>query len=238
MQDLAIKMTQLLVSLSLLIGAAEYYQLKNKILSLLPENKKKFFWFFLLCLPLSVVLSAYDSKFTVLVLFNLILGAYLFDGTFNGGSDYMNFLIIAALTCYAFSANEMLQKICIFYIGVQAALSYAVAGVSKILKPDWRNGKNLYKIINKSHYLIPETIRKKPIRKFNFYTLLSWLVMLTEIGLVLGFFNLKIGVILIVCFLIFHLINVLTLGLNRFFFAWLASYPSLLFCFYVVQLKH
>jgi hypothetical protein len=232
MQNVIFDLTRGLVLLSLSVSAFEFYKLKNEILLCFSSNKKLLFKCFLVLLPVGIVLSLFNPHFLVMVLAALILATYLFDGSFNGGSDYMNFLIVLSLIVYSFSTSENIQIICLMYIGVQSLLSYFLAGLSKVVKPDWRNGQNLRKIVVSSSYLIPDKFRILLERTPGLTLLLSWLIIISELFIIVGFFNFKIASVLVLFFLLFHLVNIYIFGLNRFFFAWLASYPCLLFCFY------
>ena len=88
------------------------------------------------------------------------------------------------------------------YLAVQLTLSYFVAGLVKLRLPEWRNGRALTALTG-----LPAG--------------LSWPALLWECSFPLAWFcpapYLTVGAL-------FHLINTRRLGLNRFFWIWLAAY--------------
>lgn len=133
-------------------------------------------------------------------------------GTFNGGSDAMTFLILAAwFVAVIFPEAE---PICLLYIAIQLVLSYFVAGIAKLMSPQWRSGEALQYFFGKSGFQIS-------LATSIFF---GWVLMLVECLFPLSFFAPSAFVVIAVAF---HLANVYVFGLNRFFFAWLAAYPAL-----------
>jgi hypothetical protein len=73
-------------------------------------------------------------------------------GTFNGGSDYMTFLILYSIAIgRIFENNERVLKGALLYIAVQTCLSYFVAGFVKIKRADWRSGRALVSFLTSSN---------------------------------------------------------------------------------------
>jgi hypothetical protein len=138
-------------------------------------------------------------------------------GTFNGGSDAMTFLILAAWLVAA--CFPSLESVCLLYVAIQLVLSYFVAGIAKAINPQWRSGEALSYFFAQSGFKIsPQTSLA-----------LSWLLLLIECSFPLAFFAPKLFVIMAIAF---HVANVYIFGLNRFFFAWLAAYPALFLILY------
>ena len=150
-----------------------------------------------------------------------------FAGPYNGGSDRMGLLILCSLCLVHFLPSAHFQEAFFGYIAVQFILSYFIAGWVKIVNPDWRNGQALRDIFSFSVYPASEALR---VWAYKPRTLLitSWAVMLFELSfpftLVTNFT--LIGGLLVAA--AFHLMNAFLLGLNRFFWIWLAAYPSIL----------
>jgi hypothetical protein len=59
---------------------------------------------------------------------------------------------------------------------------------------------------------------------------LSWLVIVWECALPVVWVKPTWAPVYLLIGAFFHLGNFLIFGLNRFFFAWIAAYPALLFC--------
>jgi hypothetical protein len=226
--QLVFNITNILNVISLLLGFTELYFLRTTFKKVLQVRKYLVLNFVFVLGFASLPLSFFYPQLLILTLLALIGLLYVFDGSYNGGSDYMNFLVTLGLTVYVLCDNENIKMAALLYIGAQAILSYFMAGLTKALKPNWRSGESLKKVIEQSHYLV-STLK---VTNKLYYVILSWLVIITELGILAGFLNFYVGLFLIIGFLIFHAINIQLLKLNRFFFAWVSSYACMAFCFY------
>ena len=156
----------------------------------------------MLWLRLAASLALFGTASPLLVwflLFTTVYTAVRFGGTLNGGSDYMT---VVALSSLLVPWGRL-------YLAVQLTLSYWVAGLVKLKHKDWRNGSALTRLTG-----LPGQLAW-PVLLWECTFPLAWL----NHGLCLGY--LAVG-------LVFHLANAKILGLNRFFWIWLAAYPSLL----------
>lgn len=148
-------------------------------------------------------------------------------GTFNGGSDYMTLIITLSLSiAQAFAGHPRIVKACLGYIAIQSCASYFIAGLVKIKSPNWRSGRALAAFIATPGYDSPQTVLGL-VKNPWFALAASWAVIglecsfpaaLSSPGLCLAFAGTAF---------LFHLANVYVFGLNRFLFAWAASYPAL-----------
>lgn len=133
-------------------------------------------------------------------------------GTVNGGSDFMTFHVLLAWTVGL--ASPSLLPLALTYVAVQLVLSYFVAGVVKIRNPEWRSGRALGHVLEQYGWALPTKIWRP----------LAFVILAFELGFPLAFF---FPWPFAVVGLAFHLVNAYVLGLNRFFWAWLAAYPAL-----------
>lgn len=133
------------------------------------------------------------------LLFTTVLTSVRFGGTLNGGSDYMTVVALSSLLVPWGSV----------YLAVQLTLSYFVAGIVKLKQKDWRNGSALTRLTG-----LPAQM--------------AWPVLLWECTFPLAWLNHSLCLAYLMVGLVFHLANAKILGLNRFFWIWLAAYPSLL----------
>lgn len=157
-----------------------------------------------------------------------------FRGTFNGGSDFMTLLILYSLGAVSlfdlnvFSFSSETRSKALFaglsYIGVQAVLSYFIAGVIKLKNSDWRNGQALTGFLELTIYPQPRILTS-----LHFNAALGWLVLLFECTFPLALLHPFLCLIYLGLGFLFHLGNAFCFGLNRFTWAWLASYPAILF---------
>lgn len=151
-------------------------------------------------------------------------------GTFNGGADYMTVLTLLLLTIHAFvPGNRIVELGCLWYLALQAVLSYFIAGAVKLRNADWRAGKALAHFLSGPPYDPPAHFVNMA-RNRALMLLGSWTIILFEVSFPAALMNPKTSAAYIAAAFLFHLLNVATFGLNRFLFAWSATYPALYFC--------
>lgn len=189
----------------------------------------------LLNLACALALLIFGSSW--IILYPLLFICLVFirlGGSFNGGSDAMTALVLAACAArVVFPDSEKIAKFCLWYLAFQIVLSYFVAGIVKIRKSSWRRGDALKVLFAKSNYIVPG----KVLRLFNlpFVSLVAcWVILIFECSFPLVLLKHDLALIYIGLALMFHLANFYLLGLNRFVWAWVAAYPAL-WC--VVSLK-
>lgn len=145
------------------------------------------------------------------------------EGTTNGASDHLVNLHLFTLGIYLSTSNELIRKITLMYFTFQLILSYVVPGIYKLKNKNWRIGNALMEISSGNNYCPPVFI-KKALSNYSLRLFLSIFIIAIEIlfpliilkKITLYFFIFGIG---------FHLINFYILRLNRFFLAWVATYP-------------
>lgn len=148
-----------------------------------------------------------------------VLIAVRMRGTFNGGSDMMTAVVLGCLAL----GNT---KFGIYYLIVQVTASYVVAGAVKFMNQDWRKGTALAHFMRTRTYGAPKWAGQIASVKWLAF-LLSWFIILFECSFPLAFLSRELFVIFACLGIGFHLINFLVLGLNRFFWIWIAAYPVL-----------
>lgn len=165
-----------------------------------------------------------------ILLFIHILTQLRWLGTFNGGSDSMTLLLLLTASFVASQpSGGLIAQGAIYYLAIQLTLSYWKAGWFKIKNPLWRSGQALQSFIQSPHYEMKPKCLSNFLQSASLFWAGSWIVMAFE--LLFPFFllseetlwgGLALGVL-------FHATNAYLFGLNRFFFAWVAAYPSLIF---------
>ena len=161
-----------------------------------------------------------------------------FRGTYNGGSDAMALVVVLGLLVARLgppgSHDDLAfgspwQRAGLGYIAAQLVLSYFLAGLAKLREPRWRRGQALPRLLRAHQYAVPAALQRalaSPVRALP----ASWLVMLFECCFPAALWLGPEGcAAVLTCGMTFHLLNAAALGLNRFFWAWLAAYPALLF---------
>jgi hypothetical protein len=148
-------------------------------------------------------------------------------GNFNGGSDHMTLILLGGLLVAQLGGNNSWAVGGFLYIGIQSILSYFIGGWVKVRRSNWRNGKALKTFIGLSSYQA-SSITKQLSDTPGLLLLASWLGMIFELSAPAALFLPSYTW----CFLLmgagFHLINFYLFGLNRFFFVWITTYPSVL----------
>lgn len=185
-----------------------------------------------LCALFSFVLSyapafANSPLFLPILFLLCLLNTFRWLGSFNGGSDGMSLLILASLSLAQIFPGQ--ARIFLGYLGVQSIWSYCIAGLVKLRNPEWRSGSALKEFLarhpspSKAVNTASEWLQTNPTACKSMAWVLMGFETLFPVGLLLpnGILpTLSIAVL-------FHLGNFLFFGLNRFLFAWIASYPAI-----------
>jgi hypothetical protein len=168
------------------------------------------------------------SEMTALALLGIgVLILRRFDGPYNGGADRMTLLILICL-CLAYLLQEPHRReAALGYLAVQLILSYVISGWVKVVNPGWRSGVALCDVFRFSTYPVSEGLRRLADRP-RLLLAMSWCVMLFELLFPLALATQPTLVAALTIATAFHLANACLFGLNRFLWAWLAAYPSIL----------
>jgi hypothetical protein len=188
--------------------------------------------YFVIWQIIQVILAAWlfiHPHFLILtgLLFIHLITMIRFRGLFNGGSDSLTLVILMALTV-AYIQPEKWGAWVLYFIAFQSALTYFRAGLAKLKNKNWRNGTALSQILNAPTYSphrICLWLKNSPtLSKF-----ISVGIILFECILPFSVFHSATLSIFLGLAFLFHLTNAYLLGLNRFVWAWSATYPALYF---------
>lgn len=179
------------------------------------------------------VLSPIDSLAFGVAMWTLLSSSLVFNlrrVIGDDGSDQMLSIIVLTLTlCAGPQGTPLTHEVALWSLALQACLSYCAAGIAKLISPQWRGGDAIFKIFNTVTY------GSEPVARFLSHThrlnfFLCWTVMVVESAFPLC---LVLPVPLALAFLawgaVFHLGNAVIMGLNVFFWAFLATYPAILY---------
>lgn len=180
-------------------------------------------------LMLAILLVAgIEAEWVLLSLLVLgIIALYRFDGPYNGGADRMGLLILICLSLAYFLPSRDMQELAFGYLAIQLLLSYFISGWVKVINPQWRNGQALSDVFLFSAYPVSESLRNWS-KASGMLLVMSWSVIIFELLFPLAMMSditLKIALVIAT---VFHLSNAFLFGLNRFFWIWLAAYPSII----------
>ena len=153
-------------------------------------------------------------------------------GAFNGGSDFMTLvgltgLLIAHLVG-AFQGMDFGWRAGFWYITLQSLTSYFMSGWVKLLHPSWRSGRALPQFLDTGIYgpLAPGSAYRRPALARS----LSWAFTVWEGLFPLALLDVRLAALFCAVGSVFHFLVFRFFGLNRFFWAWLTTYPAILWC--------
>ncbi len=151
-------------------------------------------------------------------------------GPLCGGSDSMFFQVQLGLGIAAFGfIDPVLIRIGLGWIAAQSILSYFLAGVAKLQHGGWRNGRALQNLFAARGPYVLLTGTRAVAQSQPLCALLGWGILLFELGFPgLLILPLEGKLVWLGLGLAFHVANAALLGLNRFIWAWAATYPALL----------
>ncbi len=152
-------------------------------------------------------------------------------GAFNGGSDFMTVAVLTALVIAdagaLFGRAETGAAAALWYAAVQAISSYFVSGAVKLLDADWRSGRALPIFLDGGIYgpLPPGSVFRRPAVALA----CSWGFILWECAFPLALVAPAVAAACCAVALVFHLLVFRFFGLNRFVFAWAATFPAIVY---------
>jgi hypothetical protein len=180
--------------------------------------------------PLTVLEDRLLPVVAVLLLSGVVLGGlrslYGLDG-----SDQMNVVVLTAVVVAAIvPAGSVAWHAAAWFVAVQLTLAYGIAGLAKLASPQWRRGTALVGVLSTETYgdrRLHAVLRRYPFAG----GALGWAVIVLETCFVLVFV-LPEGprLYLLAAMFLFHLGCAVVMGLNNFFFAFVAGYPALWVC--------
>lgn len=216
--ETTIRLTEILLGFAFVQQSIEH-------LTIFSNERRIFLLRLILALLLIVGIQTTWVSFLLLLLGMAILQH--FQGPYNGGADRMSLLVLFCLCLAQIAPTLRWQEIILGYLALQLTLSYFISGGVKILNPQWRNGQALRDVFQFSAYPVSEALRHWA-RSPRLLLAMSWGVMLFEL---LFPFSLLSSISLTLALVIaasFHLVNAFLFGLNRFFWIWIAAYPSII----------
>lgn len=169
----------------------------------------------------------------VMLFASSVLLLFRWRGAFNGGSDFMTLvgvsaLLIAQLVGLITDNPDLGWRAGLWYVTVHVLSSYFVSGWVKLLRPEWRNGRAMTIFLEAGVYgpLPPHSLYRHPVVA----RLVTWVFTVWEGCFPLALLDVRIAWFMCCTAPVFHYLVYWHFGLNRFFWAWLATYPAVLYC--------
>lgn len=178
----------------------------------------------------AVTLPWFSLSVCVLFLSHLAI-CIRFRGTFNGGSDMMTFVVLTGVLATIVFPTDTGIRLSLLYVAIHTLLSYFKGGVVKVRHRDWRSGEALGEFLGRSLYPNIRTLGSLFKTKKTLSLICCWSVIVFELSALVWFFSPSNIVLVFALAMTFHFINFVFFGLNRFFWAWLAAWPAVLYSF-------
>jgi hypothetical protein len=225
--DNTILLTEVLLAIAIIQQSLEHLQA--------PLNEKKLFLPRII-LSILLLLGISPAFVCILLFINTIMILIRFRGPYNGGSDRMIFLVLFSLCLVHLLPNFQFKEYVFAYLALQVILSYFLSGFFKVINPEWWSARVLKEVLETSCFPASETIRN--FAKYSILLIVaSWFVILFELLFPCVLLSKELLVIGLCSALVFHLVNTYLFGFNRFFWAWLAAYPALIWFQSYLMLK-
>jgi hypothetical protein len=151
-------------------------------------------------------------------------------GAFNGGSDFMTLVVLTGLLISqvfdALGDAHLGWQACFWYIAIQAITSYFMSGSVKLLRKEWRNGSAMTIFLNAAIY---GPLSSNHLLRNRVLALLgSWSFIIWEMVFPFGLLDPRLAAFFCAVAAVFHFLVFWFFGLNRFFWAWLCSFPAII----------
>lgn len=153
-------------------------------------------------------------------------------GAFNGGSDFMTLVGLTGLLIAhgvgAVATPELGWRAGLWYVTLHSITSYFVSGWVKLLHPSWRTGRALPQFLDTGiHGPLPtDSVFRRPWLA----RAMSWSFTVWEGLMPLALLDPRLALVLCTVAGGFHFLVFRFFGLNRFFWAWMTSFPAIVYC--------
>jgi hypothetical protein len=183
-----------------------------------------------LCVVLMAGHAELGVSFALFVLAVLLLLRW--RGAFNGGSDFMTLVGLTGLLLAhglgTLTETAAAWHIALWYVALQSLSSYFVSGWIKFMRAEWRSGQALTVFLDEAvHGPLPD---KSIFRSPMVARLCSWSFILWEGLFPLALWSFHVAAVFCAVAAVFHFLVYWFFGLNRFFWAWLSTFPAILYC--------
>lgn len=147
------------------------------------------------------------------------------------GSDQMSLIIFVAVGVHQIVPEDaQIGQASLWFIAIQGCLSYCVAGIAKITSPVWRSGEAVRRIFGTRTYGTRRSAAAVRGRD-GVCAALAWFVISFECTFPFALTFGKTGFAVYAAIgITFHISNAVIMGLNTFVWAFVATYPAILFC--------
>lgn len=153
-------------------------------------------------------------------------------GSFNGGSDFMTLVVLSGLLLTHLLAVWMPLEVSwrggLWYVTIQSLTSYFISGAIKLQHRPWRTGSALRLFLDTA--IFGPLATRSVWHRAGLAAWASWSFILWECSAPLALLSTASALIFCALAAVFHGLVFWYFGLNRFFWAWAATFPAIIFC--------
>lgn len=169
-----------------------------------------------------------------IALFLLVVStlAYNLRCPFGLSGDHQMVVIVAVPLFFAslVSDGHIIQHFAIWFIALQAVLAYVISGWAKLVSATWRSGRAVSGVMSTGEYgnrVVSRMLELWPLLA----VVAAWVIIIFESTFPLVFVGVpELTFAFLTIGFLFHFVIAVVMGLNLFFWAFIATYPSILFC--------
>ncbi len=160
-----------------------------------------------------------------------LLLLFRWRGAFNGGSDFMTLVgltgLLIAHTVGTWAGMAQGWRAGLWYVALQSLTSYFMSGWVKLLQPQWRSGRALTFFLDTGIYgpLAAGSLLRRPAVA----RACAWSFTVWEGCFPLALLDARLAAAFCAVAAVFHFMVFWFFGLNRFFWAWLATFPAVIY---------
>jgi hypothetical protein len=179
---------------------------------------------------IGIVAFIHPSAFAFFILFLAhFLACVRFRGSINGGSDSMTVMILIGMIIAFLFKKESFAGFGLIFISINLLLSYLKAGIAKARIQEWRDGAALPLFLEQSFFADIRGYGKQLASKPALTKYTCWAVIAIELGLVISPLVPSFLPLIFAVVVLFHFAIYYAFGLNRFFWVWIAAWPSVFY---------
>ncbi len=141
------------------------------------------------------------------------------------GSDspLLRAVLFTLILHYLLSENQIIADLGLTFVSAYLGLIYFFTGIQKFRSPAWRGGGAIIQFAYKSSFWAGSGLANG---RSWLLKAMAWGVIFFELGFVLGFFHPVVAIGFMILGFSFHAILSVSMGINHFFWTFLACYPA------------
>jgi hypothetical protein len=182
----------------------------------------------LLKLAFSCLLLFYQSSILLTLVLLLQIISFIRHKSGNSAAEQMQIIVLAGALIFSLNISDLVNQCSLYFIAVQATISYVTAGYHKLISRTWRSGDAILLVMGTESYgHIPFFTFLK--RNKVLPLVLSWSTILFDFTFIIALFFPTLAIVYLILGVIFHAANAYFMGLNMFLYVYAATYPCVLF---------